>query len=147
MIQRCTNPKMAVYKYYGGRGISVCEQWRDFRVFIKDMGERPSPLHTLERKDVNGNYDPSNCVWADWKTQAINRRLYNTNRSGYRGVVPVSQKKRQAWLAQVFVDYTNFHVGHFDDVEEAAWMRDQWALALHGEDFAKLNFDYAEIAA
>jgi hypothetical protein len=74
MIQRCENAKSACWAYYGGRGIRVCERWRrDFTAFLADMGERPASL-TIERLDVNGDYEPGNCVWADTKTQSLNKR-------------------------------------------------------------------------
>jgi hypothetical protein len=70
MIQRCTNPRSPRYFDWGGRGITVCERWRDFRNFLADMGECPPKL-TIERVDNNGNYEPGNCHWV---TQAVNNR-------------------------------------------------------------------------
>lgn len=73
MIQRCTNPNHPKAKYYGRRGITVCERWRDFRNFLLDMGFPPIGL-MLDRIDNNGNYEPSNCRWTDSKTSGANRR-------------------------------------------------------------------------
>ena len=64
MWQRCTNPKTARYDRYGGRGIRVCNQWRSFESFYLDVGPRPSLAHTLDRRDNNGNYEPSNVCWS-----------------------------------------------------------------------------------
>jgi hypothetical protein len=75
MVQRCTHPNNPDYKNYGGRGITVCERWlEDPRNFLEDMGERPPGKYSLERVDVNGNYEPGNCVWLEHRFQVYNRR-------------------------------------------------------------------------
>jgi hypothetical protein len=76
MIQRCTNPNDRGYVNYGARGIMVCDPWRvSFENFFADMGTRPSPGHSIDRIDVNGNYEPSNCRWATAKEQLRNTRF------------------------------------------------------------------------
>lgn len=75
MKRRCLNPKIHNFADYGGRGIQVCERWKDsFENFYADMGQRPTPKHSLDRKDVNGPYDKENCRWATKKEQSRNRR-------------------------------------------------------------------------
>lgn len=74
MLQRCQNPNNKSYKNYGGRGIEVCERWKKFSNFIKDMGSRPSPKHSIERLDNSEGYELDNCVWATGTIQGRNRR-------------------------------------------------------------------------
>lgn len=75
MKQRCTNKKNTNYRFYGARGIKVCDRWlNSFINFTLDMGPRPSKEFTLDRIDNNGNYEPSNCRWATWKQQVENKR-------------------------------------------------------------------------
>lgn len=82
MKQRCNNKNGDHYKYYGERGIKVCKRWLKFENFLNDMGERPKGLQ-LERINNNGNYEPSNCKWADRKTQQNNRRcVYRIKHDG-----------------------------------------------------------------
>ncbi|WP_210461694.1 hypothetical protein [Pantoea ananatis] len=74
MIDRCRNPNNKKYKDYGGRGIKVSEEWMDFNTFLNDMGHSPSAGYSIDRVDVNGNYEKSNCRWATPLEQASNRR-------------------------------------------------------------------------
>lgn len=75
MLTRCLNSNHAHYRDYGGRGISVHEGWRlSFPEFLNNMGLKPSPQHSIDRINVNGNYEPSNCRWASSKEQRLNQR-------------------------------------------------------------------------
>lgn len=73
MIQRCRNPNVKAYPRYGGRGIKVCQRWQDFENFFADMGHPPLGL-SLERKENDGDYEPTNCTWAMPLEQVENRR-------------------------------------------------------------------------
>ena len=87
MIARCYNTSLPEYKYWGGRGIRVCDRWKEsFINFYEDMGERPSLKHSLERMNVDKDYTPDNCKWATIEEQARNKRKQTNNTSGVTGV-------------------------------------------------------------
>ena len=74
MKNRCRNPNISDYQYYGAKGVTVCDRWdNSFEAFLSDMGERPEGM-TLDRINPFGNYEPDNCRWADYQTQRNNRR-------------------------------------------------------------------------
>lgn len=73
MLDRCRNPKNRAYVNYGGRGIQVCDEWSDFAVFNKDMGNRPAG-YQIDRINNDGNYEPGNCRWVTAKQQQNNKR-------------------------------------------------------------------------
>lgn len=84
LISRCYNPNHIDHHNYGGRGIKVCDRWlASFQNFLEDMGRAPSKKHSLDRIDVNGNYEPSNCRWATYFQQCNNMR--RTKFINYKG--------------------------------------------------------------
>ena len=83
MLSRCYNSNHKSFKYYGGRGITVCEEWRDsFTTYVQDVGIREDGM-TLDRIDNNGNYEPLNVRWATPKEQSANSRGANTRQGKY----------------------------------------------------------------
>lgn len=74
MLTRCNNPKYSEYHLYGGRGVTVCEEWGDFKKFFDDMGPRPSPAHQIDRKNNELGYSKDNCYWATRSENVRNRR-------------------------------------------------------------------------
>jgi len=103
MLQRCHNPKAKHYKYYGNRGIKVCDKWRSFKNFLKDMGERPKGL-TIERVDNDGNYEPDNCVWATRREQRRNNRYAKLNPLKVQVIKKLlKESKLKQWeIAEIF---------------------------------------------
>jgi len=105
MKQRCNYPKNNRYNRYGGRGIKVCYDWNNsFLAFLKDMGSKPTPKHSLDRIDNNGNYEPSNCRWATVKEQTLNRP--DVNKIEYDGRVLTIKE----WSKQLNISYNTLRM-------------------------------------
>jgi len=133
MIRRCTNQKDHGYEYYGGRGIRVCQRWRKFWNFYADMGPRPSPGHTIDRKDRNGHYScgkcseciangwPANCEWATYTQQNHHLGPNRRNTSGYTGVI--WDKYYNKWSARIGHEGKTVNLGYFRRLEDAVAAR------------------------
>ena len=132
-ISRCYNPENSHYDNYGGRGITVCEEWNQpagegFLKFCEDMGK--SNGLTLERVDVNKGYSKENCIWADRFTQGYNTRQHKTNSSGKTGV---SENKDGTWQAYINFKGKRHALGEYKNFEDAVKARENAEIKYYGK--------------
>lgn len=130
MRQRCYYKLHDYYEIYGGRGITVCNNWKNsFENFLKDMGEKP-PGMSLDRIDTNGDYYKENCRWANASLQGFNTNKHSNNSSGRTGVSfhGVTNK----WQASIGVNNETLYLGIFETYEEASDVRTKAELYYFG---------------
>ena len=125
MMQRCYTKSNPAYKHYGERGISVCEEWQDIIKFVAWADSTYIEGYTLDRIDNAGNYEPSNCRWADATTQAINQRMMKNNTTGYIGVYVARDNK---WESRLTFNKVDIFLGRFNTIEEATQARDNYII-------------------
>lgn len=115
MVSRCYYSSHSGYPQYGGRGIKVCSRWLDFNTFVKDMGNRPTATHQLDRKDSNGMYSPDNCRWTTPTENTINSRPRNGRKckGAYR------DKKRSRYFAAITWQGKSKYIGSYATELEA----------------------------
>ena len=142
MIKRCTNPKDKGYKNYGGRGITVCEEWLDVANFVAwcDVTHPNIEDVSLDRIDNDKGYSPENCRWVDKTTQNINQRKREDNTSGYVGIY--WNKASKKWDAKIGVNSKLVHIGTFHAKEEAVQARDNYIIENNLSH--KLSTDYVK---
>ena len=128
MVGRCNNPKNSSYKNYGGRGITVCEEWLDVRNFIAwcEMTHPNIEDISLDRIDNDKGYSPENCRWANKLTQNINQRKREDNTSGYVGIYWNKDSKK--WDAKIGVNNKLVYIGKFPLIENAIEARNSYII-------------------
>jgi hypothetical protein len=131
MLGRCCNTQNRAFQDYGGRGISVCARWMDFWNFVSDMGSKPSPHHSIDRIDNDGDYEPGNCRWATATEQTHNQRLKRTNTSGHNGVSWFGPYGK--YQARITANSRLIHLGWYADIEDAIAVRKQAEQQLWGQ--------------
>ena len=125
MIERCFNKNVPNYKYYGEKNISVCDEWKDIKNFIKDMYPSFKEGLTLDREDNNLGYSKDNCRWVNKCIQARNtKRLYSHNTSGFRGVTFVTKSNK--FRAQIKINSKVIYLGYFNLAKDAALAFDNY---------------------
>lgn len=143
MKERCYNPKVSHYKYYGGRGVKVCDRWKDsFENFYNDVIEGYNKGLQIDRIDNDGIYEPSNCRWVTQQQNRLNRGSVSGSSSKYKGVF--WDKKAKKWRVVISKDGVKHRLGWFNDEDEAARVYDRAAQELFGE-FAYLNIIKGEV--
>ncbi len=130
MRDRCYNKNNKRFKDYGGRGISVCDRWfNSFNNFYLDMKDCPEG-YSLDRIDVNGNYEPDNCRWSDSSEQHYNTRVRSNNTSGVPGVT--FNTKTGKYQARISKGGIEFRLGYFYDIEDAIKARHEAEILYYG---------------
>ena len=138
MVTRCKDVKNKDYVGYGGRGITVCEEWLDVRNFVAWADITYIEGMTLDRIDNDKGYSPENCRWVNKITQSLNQRVAKNNTSGYIGVYWFSKKR--IWVASISIEHKLHYIGKFLSKEEAVQARDQYILDNNLPN--KLSTDY-----
>lgn len=130
MRQRCFNQNHAEYHNYGGRGISICEEWEDFDRFLQDVGLPEHPSLSLDRVDNNKGYSKDNCRWSCKSVQSYNKRSSKSNTSGKIGVSWCKQTGK--WRSTIKINNKFICLGRFKQLEDAVAVREEAEVNFYG---------------
>ena len=133
--KRTLNPKDKAYTDYGGRGITICEEWKNDFMSFHDwaMSNGYSDELSIDRIDNDGNYEPNNCRWTTQIIQTRNQRIRKNNTSGYKGVSFV--KSRNNYTTYICVNNNKIHLGYFPTAEEGAIAYNNYIIENNLEGF------------
>ena len=128
MKRRCLSSYAHQYNDYGGRGIKICDEWVDnFSAFYEwALANGYREDLTIDRIDVNGNYEPSNCRWVNMTIQNINRRIQKSNTTGYEGIDYHPELKKNKWKARICMYNKRVYLGLLDTLKEALEARNNY---------------------
>ena len=129
MLKRCYAETVKGYENYGGRGIFVSEDWWHFENFLRDMGEKPTRHHTLDRIDNELGYSKFNCRWATRSEQCVNRRTFKNNTSGETGVTGVAY----GYTARYDYNGARYQIGRFTSYDDAVSARRAFVKMFHSD--------------
>jgi hypothetical protein len=132
MLNRCRNPRTEDWPNYGGRGIRVCDRWRSWAAFIADVGMAPSPAHTLDRIENDGNYEPGNVRWTLDAVQRFNRREHSPQQARPRSNGAAVWRRAVAAGVKPHLVYGRIRKGM--TIEEAIADAQQWLLVARGQN-------------
>ncbi len=129
MLNRCKNPSYKNFKYWGGKGVKVCDRWLEsFENFLEDMGERPKGT-SINRVQGAMVYSKETCKWDDRSTQSFEQSKYRNNTSGVTGV---SENRHGSFIARISVNNKQIHLGSFSSLEEATKARQDAEIKYYG---------------
>ena len=124
---RCFNKNLKQFDDYGGRGITMYEDWthdaKSFIDYIKSLENYEKEGYTLDREKNDGNYEPGNLRWVDRTTQNTNQRIRKDNTSGHKGIRWYEPRKK--WLLVHNYNGEHHHIGYFDTIEEAIKIKEK----------------------
>ena len=147
MIYRCNNPKSKQYPRYGGRGITVYEEWQNdilsYYEYIKTLPNYGKEGWSLDRINNNGNYEPGNIRWASNTTQSNNSTLGVHGKSKYKGVT--WNKRSELWMVRLMVDGERILIGYYEDELDAARAYDNYIISIKLKDKIKNKDLYNEL--